>query len=88
MTINVDKVLIDDWYVVARIQDCPPNSIKQVRLFGEDPSKESQRPVCLPLLSQNNTDTQWSPEVHASCDRASIAYRRWLKKLGITYGVC
>ena len=49
---------------------------------------ESQRPVCLPLLSQNKTDTNWLPEVHANCDRASIAYRRWLKDLGITFGVC
>ncbi|MDJ0552864.1 MAG: hypothetical protein QNJ68_00150 [Microcoleaceae cyanobacterium MO_207.B10] len=61
----------------------------QDRLWAEDAEIiESQRPVCLPLLSQSETNSDWLPEVHAQCDRASIAYRRWLKDLGITFGVC
>ena len=48
----------------------------------------SQRPKLLPLLSQNDSNTPWTSEVHAPCDQASVAYRRCLKKLGITYGVC
>ncbi|MEQ9008835.1 MAG: aromatic ring-hydroxylating dioxygenase subunit alpha [Ekhidna sp.] len=49
---------------------------------------ESHRPARLPLLPRQGTDTEWPPEVHVPCDRASIAYRRWLNDLGITFGVC
>ena len=58
-------------------------------VFLEDVSMlESHRPALLPLLPRNRTDTQWQPEVHVPSDKASIAYRRWLKELGITFGVC
>lgn len=39
---------------------------------------ETLRPRRLPL------DLQW--EFHLPCDRASVAYRRWLTELGITFG--
>ena len=39
---------------------------------------ESQRPQRLPLDLQS--------EFHLPCDRASIAYRKWLKQLGVTFG--
>jgi phenylpropionate dioxygenase-like ring-hydroxylating dioxygenase large terminal subunit len=38
----------------------------------------SQRPKLLPLDPQK--------EFHLQCDRASIAYRKWLKQLGVTFG--
>ena len=40
---------------------------------------ESQRPEMLPLDLQE--------ELHIACDKLAIAYRRWLKTLGLTYGV-
>lgn len=40
---------------------------------------ESQRPELLPLDLQE--------ELHLACDRLAIAYRRWLRELGLTYGV-
>jgi phenylpropionate dioxygenase-like ring-hydroxylating dioxygenase large terminal subunit len=43
------------------------------------PIVESQRPKRLPLNLPS--------EFHLPCDRASIEYRKWLKKLGIIFGV-
>jgi phenylpropionate dioxygenase-like ring-hydroxylating dioxygenase large terminal subunit len=40
---------------------------------------ESQRPKRLPLDA--------TAEIHQRADRTSVAYRRWLKSLGLTYGV-
>jgi phenylpropionate dioxygenase-like ring-hydroxylating dioxygenase large terminal subunit len=40
---------------------------------------ESQRPELLPL--------DLLEELHLTFDRLAIAYRRWLKELGVTYGV-
>lgn len=49
------------------------------RLMAQDISiVESQRPQRLPLDS--------SAEFHLPCDRASIAYRKWLKQLSVTFG--
>ena len=49
----------------------------------------AQQPVRLPLLSSKKISTQWLPnEIHVPSDRCGVAYRRWLKELGITYGVC
>jgi phenylpropionate dioxygenase-like ring-hydroxylating dioxygenase large terminal subunit len=39
----------------------------------------SQKPKRLPLDPQN--------EFHLQCDQASIAYRKWLKELGVSFGV-
>ncbi|MCP2728264.1 aromatic ring-hydroxylating dioxygenase subunit alpha [Limnofasciculus baicalensis] len=49
----------------------------------------SQQPARLPLLPQKQINTQWlSQEIHVPSDRGTVAYRRWLKELGVTYGVC
>ncbi|MFH7029598.1 MAG: Rieske 2Fe-2S domain-containing protein [Heteroscytonema crispum UTEX LB 1556] len=49
----------------------------------------AQQPTRLPLLSPKQINTQWlSHEVHVPSDRCTVAYRRWLKELGVTYGVC
>ena len=39
---------------------------------------ESQRPELLPLDLQ--------AELHLRSDRMAIAYRKWLKKIGLSYG--
>jgi phenylpropionate dioxygenase-like ring-hydroxylating dioxygenase large terminal subunit len=57
---------------------------EQLRAFqdevtGQDiPIVESQRPERLPLDLQ--------AELHLRCDRTSIAYRKWLNELGLTFG--
>lgn len=52
----------------------------QDRIFAQDrPVLESQRPRRLPLTGG---------EVHSAADRSSTAYRRYLKDLGVTFGVC
>ena len=51
----------------------------QDRIFGQDrPILESQRPELLPLDLQ--------AELHLRSDRTAIAYRRWLKELGVRTG--
>ncbi len=51
----------------------------QNAIFAQDrPIVESQRPALLPLDLQ--------AELHLRCDRTALAYRRWLKELGINFG--
>lgn len=51
----------------------------QHRIFAQDrPVLESQTPKRLPLQG----------EVHSAADRASAAYRRFLRERGFTFGVC
>ena len=51
----------------------------QDRIFAQDrPILESQRPELLPLDLQ--------AELHLRSDRAAIAYRRWLRELGVRTG--
>jgi len=51
----------------------------QDRIFGQDrPILESQRPELLPLDLQ--------AELHLRSDRTAIAYRRWLRQLGVQTG--
>lgn len=53
----------------------------QHRIFSQDrPVLESQTPACLPLDPR--------AELHTAADKSSAAYRRYLLKLGITFGVC
>jgi phenylpropionate dioxygenase-like ring-hydroxylating dioxygenase large terminal subunit len=53
----------------------------QHSIFSQDrPVLESQTPACLPLDP--------SAELHTAADKASAAYRRYLLKLGVTFGVC
>jgi phenylpropionate dioxygenase-like ring-hydroxylating dioxygenase large terminal subunit len=53
----------------------------QDTIFSQDkPVLESQKPKQLPLDPK--------AEMHSSADKASVAYRRYLKRLGIQFGVC
>lgn len=61
--------------------DTPAEEIEafQDRVTGEDiPIVESQRPELLPLDLQ--------AELHLRSDRTAIAYRTWLRELGLTFG--
>ena len=63
--------------------DSPDEKLRafQDTIFRQDqPVLESQRPRLLPL--------DLRAELHTSADRASSAYRRYLSRLGITFGVC
>jgi phenylpropionate dioxygenase-like ring-hydroxylating dioxygenase large terminal subunit len=52
----------------------------QDRIFAQDrPILESQRPELLPLDLQ--------AELHLRSDRTAIAYRRWLRQLGVRTGI-
>jgi phenylpropionate dioxygenase-like ring-hydroxylating dioxygenase large terminal subunit len=52
----------------------------QDRIFEQDrPIVESQRPELLPLDLQ--------AELHLRSDRTAIAYRRWLRQLGVRTGI-
>lgn len=52
----------------------------QDRIFLQDqPIVENQGPKCLPLAQ--------GAELSMLCDRMSVAYRNYLKQLGMTYGV-
>ena len=70
------------WMYVA--MDYGDLSDEQVRGFQEDilwqdiPVVESQRPELLPLDLQ--------AELHLRSDRTAIAYRRWLRQLGVRVG--
>ena len=61
--------------------DVPDETIRgfQDRVFGQDIVViESQRPELLPLDLQ--------AELHLRSGRASVAYRQWLGKMGLTFG--
>jgi phenylpropionate dioxygenase-like ring-hydroxylating dioxygenase large terminal subunit len=52
----------------------------QNSIFSQDvPIVESQRPELLPLDLQ--------AELHLRSDRLAIAYRRWLRELGLSFGI-
>jgi phenylpropionate dioxygenase-like ring-hydroxylating dioxygenase large terminal subunit len=51
----------------------------QEKIVGQDiPVVESQRPERLPLDLQ--------AELHLRSDRIAVAYRKWLKEIGLTFG--
>jgi phenylpropionate dioxygenase-like ring-hydroxylating dioxygenase large terminal subunit len=53
----------------------------QDAIFAQDlPILESQRPKQLPLDPR--------AELHCAADKASAAYRRYLKRIGIRCGTC
>jgi phenylpropionate dioxygenase-like ring-hydroxylating dioxygenase large terminal subunit len=65
--------------VVDPNADLPGYNDFQAIIFGQDvPTVESQRPKRLPLDP--------AAELHVRADRASLAYRRWLRDRGIRYG--
>ncbi|WP_119157116.1 aromatic ring-hydroxylating oxygenase subunit alpha [Caldimonas tepidiphila] len=56
----------------------------QHTIFAQDrPVLESQRPKRLPV----GRDAP-ATEVHSAADRSSAAYRRWLRELDVSFGVC
>ena len=75
-----DAVDSTAWMWMAMNYDMDGSMIEfQDRIFAQDrPILESQRPELLPLDLQ--------AELHLRSDRTAIAYRRWLKELGVRTG--
>lgn len=70
------------WIAMNYVHDAPEADLVtyQHRIFAQDaPILESQRPELLPLDLQ--------AELHLKSDRTAIAYRKWLRELGLTFGV-
>jgi phenylpropionate dioxygenase-like ring-hydroxylating dioxygenase large terminal subunit len=74
------------WFVVASREPAGSAALKAVysprilKIFEEDRViVESQRPELLPLDLQE--------ELHLRSDRVAIAYRSWLRQLGVQFGV-
>lgn len=73
------------WLSVSR-NYAPETSNHELRTFQDEvmaqdiPMLESQRPQKLPLNLQQ--------EFHFPCDKMSVAYRKWLKQLGLQFGTC
>lgn len=89
--VSQEECLVWMWIAMNYGHETPDSKLRefQDQLFSQDAVLlESHRPIRLPLLRKNNVAADFPPEVHAQCDRTSIAYRRWLKDLGITFGVC
>jgi phenylpropionate dioxygenase-like ring-hydroxylating dioxygenase large terminal subunit len=78
----VDEVESIAWMLIAT--NYAHDQIEQLRAFqnkivSQDiPVVESQRPELLPLDLQ--------AELHLRSDRMSIAYRKWLREIGLTFG--
>ena len=69
------------WMLMNHSYDTPVEELRafQDKVAGQDvPIVESQRPHLLPLDLQ--------AELHLRSDRTAIAYRRWLNKLGLSFG--
>jgi len=69
------------WIAMNYAHDLPEEDIVKLqdRITGQDvPVVESQRPERLPLDLQ--------AELHLRSDRIAVAYRKWLGKLGLTFG--
>ena len=79
----VDEGESTSWAMMA-INYAKESSDQQLRDFQDKitaqdiPIVQSQRPELLPLDLQ--------AELHLKSDRAAIAYRQWLKKIGMNYG--
>jgi phenylpropionate dioxygenase-like ring-hydroxylating dioxygenase large terminal subunit len=73
------------WMGVARNYS-PETSNDELRAFQDAvmaqdvPMVEAQRPQKLPLDLQQ--------EFHFPCDKLSLAYRKWLKQIGLQFGTC
>lgn len=75
------------WFRLAMNDfDSPDSQLQafQHTIFTQDqPVLESQRPKLLPI-----SDDAPVRELHCAADRASAAYRRYLRERGITFGTC
>ncbi len=70
------------WMAMNYAYDVPEAELVayQDKIFSQDaPILQSQRPEKLPLDLQ--------AELHLKSDRTAIAYRKWLKQLGLSFGV-
>jgi len=83
MTVTpVDEVESIAWMLIAT--NYAHDQVEQLRSFQDKivsqdvPVVESQRPELLPLELQ--------AELHLRSDRMSIAYRKWLREIGLTFG--
>ena len=68
-------------YVAKDYENIPDEETQQFEdmiTLQDVPIVESQRPELLPLDLQ--------VELHLRSDRTAIAYRKWLKQLGLTFG--
>ncbi len=68
-------------YVAKDYENIPDEETQQFEdmiTLQDVPIVESQRPELLPLDLQ--------AELHLRSDRTAIAYRRWLRELGLTFG--
>jgi phenylpropionate dioxygenase-like ring-hydroxylating dioxygenase large terminal subunit len=76
------KSLMWMWMVMNHSYDVPEQELREFQdgvAMQDLPIVESQRPELLPLDLQ--------AELHLRSDRLAIAYRTWLGKLGLTFGV-
>ncbi|MFQ3670581.1 MAG: aromatic ring-hydroxylating dioxygenase subunit alpha [Verrucomicrobiia bacterium] len=68
------------WLLNTSDQEASELIRKEDEILGQDiPVVESQRPELLPVDMQ--------AELHLRSDRLAIAYRQWVKELGLTFGV-
>jgi phenylpropionate dioxygenase-like ring-hydroxylating dioxygenase large terminal subunit len=68
-------------YVAKDYENIPDEETRQFEdmiTWQDVPIVESQRPELLPLDLQ--------AELHLRSDRTAIAYRKWLRQLGLTFG--
>ena len=68
-------------YVAKDYENIPDEETQQFEdmiTWQDVPIVESQRPELLPLDLQ--------AELHLRSDRTAIAYRKWLRELGLTFG--
>lgn len=71
------------WMAMNYGEDIPEQELIdwQDAIFAQDrPIVESQLPALLPLDPK--------AELSMRCDRMAVEYRRWLKGVGLTFGVC
>ena len=79
----VDEANCIGWMVIALnyAGDTPESELRayQDKITGQDiPVVESQRPERLPLDLQ--------AELHLRSDRIAVAYRKWLRQIGLSFG--
>lgn len=83
-TCPLDEESTRVWFTIATeddgIEEAALTGFQQ-QIFAQDrPVLESQRPRRLPLAPD--------AERHVASDRLSMAYRRWLSSIGVSYGTC
>jgi phenylpropionate dioxygenase-like ring-hydroxylating dioxygenase large terminal subunit len=70
------------WMLFAvnyEIEDDDARAFQETIFLQDVANLESHHPQLLPL--------DMHTEFHVPCDRGSLAYRKWLKQLGLTYGI-